>query len=211
MKFDPVPIASASLTQVHVARTHQGEKVVVKVQHMHMTDTIATDYATVELIVNTLHQLFPSFDYSKEHEHLLREADDSDLLTHHQQFITLCAQINVLLFFVLDTDHERLPHRWLSNSNIGKFEDTKKTSSVNQAIAEKELMAIVAFVRAYETTYQRQPETRIFLINGHRTKGENSNTQLKIYSKKRKAIETTGLQKTMQNETDMKTPTKKQK
>ncbi|XP_023743568.1 putative ABC1 protein At2g40090 [Lactuca sativa] len=62
-EFDPVPIASASLAQVHVARTHEGDKVAVKVQHMHMTDTAAADYATVELIVNTLHRIFPSFDY----------------------------------------------------------------------------------------------------------------------------------------------------
>lgn len=62
-EFDPVPIASASLAQVHVARTHEGQKVAVKVQHTHMTDTAAADYATVELIVNTLHQFFPSFDY----------------------------------------------------------------------------------------------------------------------------------------------------
>ncbi|XP_022891582.1 putative ABC1 protein At2g40090 isoform X1 [Olea europaea var. sylvestris] len=62
-EFDPVPIASASLAQVHVACTHEGEKVAVKVQHTHMTDTAAADYATVELIVNTLHRLFPSFDY----------------------------------------------------------------------------------------------------------------------------------------------------
>ncbi|XP_049410977.1 putative ABC1 protein At2g40090 isoform X1 [Solanum stenotomum] len=62
-EFDPVPIASASLAQVHVARMHDGQKVAVKVQHTHMTDTAAADYATVELIVNTLHQFFPSFDY----------------------------------------------------------------------------------------------------------------------------------------------------
>ncbi|CAI9762228.1 unnamed protein product [Fraxinus pennsylvanica] len=62
-EFDPVPIASASLAQVHIARTREGEKVAVKVQHTHMTDTAAADYATVELIVNTLHRLFPSFDY----------------------------------------------------------------------------------------------------------------------------------------------------
>ncbi|KAI3793219.1 hypothetical protein L1987_35835 [Smallanthus sonchifolius] len=78
-EFDPVPIASASLAQVHVARTHQGQKVAVKVQHMHMTDTAAADYATVELIVNTLHRLFPSFDYrwlvDEVHESLPKELD----------------------------------------------------------------------------------------------------------------------------------------
>ncbi|KAK8487241.1 hypothetical protein V6N11_013964 [Hibiscus sabdariffa] len=62
-EFDPEPIASASLAQVHVARTHDGQKVAVKVQHTHMTDTAAADQATVEFLVNTLHWLFPSFDY----------------------------------------------------------------------------------------------------------------------------------------------------
>ncbi|XP_010253873.1 PREDICTED: putative ABC1 protein At2g40090 [Nelumbo nucifera] len=62
-EFDPVPLASASLAQVHAACTHDGKKVAVKVQHTHMTDTAAADYATVELIVNTLHWLFPTFDY----------------------------------------------------------------------------------------------------------------------------------------------------
>ncbi|KAL5721058.1 hypothetical protein ACHQM5_013664 [Ranunculus cassubicifolius] len=62
-EFDHVPLASASLAQVHAARTHDGKKVAVKVQHTHMTDTAAADYATVELLVNTLNWLIPSFDY----------------------------------------------------------------------------------------------------------------------------------------------------
>lgn len=35
----------------------------IQVQHSHMTETAAADQATVELIVNTLHNFFPSFDY----------------------------------------------------------------------------------------------------------------------------------------------------
>ncbi|KAF1870413.1 hypothetical protein Lal_00003619 [Lupinus albus] len=72
-EFDPVPIASASLAQVHVARTHDGKKVAVKVQHTHLTDTAAADNATVEFIVNTLHKFFPNFDY----RWLIDEINDS--------------------------------------------------------------------------------------------------------------------------------------
>ncbi|KAL1336846.1 hypothetical protein HN51_031262 [Arachis hypogaea] len=72
-EFDPIPIASASLAQVHVAHTHDGQKVAVKVQHAHMTETAAADHATVELVVNTLHRFFPSFDY----RWLIDEINDS--------------------------------------------------------------------------------------------------------------------------------------
>ncbi|KAL9254112.1 putative ABC1 protein [Drosera capensis] len=60
-EFEHAPVASASLAQVHAARLQNGQTVAV--QHTHLTDTAAADYATVEFIVNTLHWLFPSFDY----------------------------------------------------------------------------------------------------------------------------------------------------
>ncbi|KAH0454578.1 hypothetical protein IEQ34_016502 [Dendrobium chrysotoxum] len=62
-EFDPVPLASASLAQVHAARTHDGKNVAVKVQHTHLTDTATADIATVTLIVNALNWCFPEFDY----------------------------------------------------------------------------------------------------------------------------------------------------
>ncbi|XP_077215011.1 ABC2 homolog 9 [Tasmannia lanceolata] len=79
VEFDPVPLASASLAQVHAARTHDGKRVAVKVQHAHMTDTVTVDCASVGLIVNTLHWCFPSFDYrwliDEIHESLPKELD----------------------------------------------------------------------------------------------------------------------------------------
>lgn len=62
-EFDPVPLASASIAQVHAAQTRDGKRVAVKVQHMHLTDTAVADIATVDLIVNFLHWCFPAFDY----------------------------------------------------------------------------------------------------------------------------------------------------
>ncbi|XP_044979810.1 putative ABC1 protein At2g40090 [Hordeum vulgare subsp. vulgare] len=62
-EFDPVPLASASLAQVHAATTHDGKKVAVKVQHDHLLDTSVIDIATVDLVVNALSYIFPTFDY----------------------------------------------------------------------------------------------------------------------------------------------------
>lgn len=79
LEFDRIPLASASLAQVHAAHTHDGRKVAVKVQHTHLTDTAAVDTATVELVVNILHWIFPAFDYrwliDEVHESLPKELD----------------------------------------------------------------------------------------------------------------------------------------
>ncbi|KAI5083093.1 hypothetical protein GOP47_0002836 [Adiantum capillus-veneris] len=71
--FDPIPLASASLAQVHVASTFEGEKVAVKVQHAHLTDTAAMDIVTVKLVVTAVHFLFPNYDY----RWLIAEVQDS--------------------------------------------------------------------------------------------------------------------------------------
>ncbi|GBG93072.1 hypothetical protein CBR_g58691 [Chara braunii] len=62
-EFDYSPVASASLAQVHVGKTHDGQKVAVKVQHGHLTDTATADIATVTLVVKLVHFLMPSVNY----------------------------------------------------------------------------------------------------------------------------------------------------
>jgi ubiquinone biosynthesis protein len=43
VEFDPTPLASASIAQVHTARLTSGERVVVKVQHPGITDRVVSD------------------------------------------------------------------------------------------------------------------------------------------------------------------------
>lgn len=57
--FDPKPIASASLAQVHVAYDKNGQKLAVKVQHPGLMDSAAADIAIVSFLVDVIKFCFP--------------------------------------------------------------------------------------------------------------------------------------------------------
>ncbi len=57
--FDEVPIASASLGQVHRACLRDGDCIVVKVQYPHIEEVIAADFRTLKFIVGILGFLYP--------------------------------------------------------------------------------------------------------------------------------------------------------
>jgi predicted unusual protein kinase regulating ubiquinone biosynthesis (AarF/ABC1/UbiB family) len=49
--FDPVPLGTASLAQAHVARTHDGAEVVVKVLHEGVAEAVDTDLAALQAML----------------------------------------------------------------------------------------------------------------------------------------------------------------
>jgi predicted unusual protein kinase regulating ubiquinone biosynthesis (AarF/ABC1/UbiB family) len=49
-EFEPMPLAAASIGQVHAARTHDGRDVVVKIQYPGVAEAIRADLANVELL-----------------------------------------------------------------------------------------------------------------------------------------------------------------
>eukprot|EP01031_Cornospumella_fuschlensis_P030613 gene30613-36989_t len=61
--FDPTPIASASLAQVHVAYK-DGKKYAVKVQHEGLLEGSSFDRMVITAIVDFIPLLFPAFNYS---------------------------------------------------------------------------------------------------------------------------------------------------
>ncbi len=60
--FETVPVASASLAQVHRARLHDGRRVAVKVQYPGIRRVVATDMAAFGFFVNLLARIEPMFD-----------------------------------------------------------------------------------------------------------------------------------------------------
>eukprot|EP00904_Undaria_pinnatifida_P013132 jgi/Undpi1/894/HiC_scaffold_10.g04358.m1 len=61
--FDAVPIASASLAQVHRAVGWNGEQLAIKVQHQGLRETSTGDVDAVTLVVGVVDSLFPKFSY----------------------------------------------------------------------------------------------------------------------------------------------------
>jgi predicted unusual protein kinase regulating ubiquinone biosynthesis (AarF/ABC1/UbiB family) len=78
-EFDPDPIASASIGQVHVARLHTGEKVAVKVQYPDIEEIVRTDLRALRRIFGLLGHFMPEwgFDtiYREIREMVLAELD----------------------------------------------------------------------------------------------------------------------------------------
>jgi predicted unusual protein kinase regulating ubiquinone biosynthesis (AarF/ABC1/UbiB family) len=89
-EWDPVPIAAASIGQVHRAITHDDVAVAVKVQYPGVDEAIAADFANYELFANTAAMLFPGADVGpvmeEFRERILEELDYRQEATNQRLF-----------------------------------------------------------------------------------------------------------------------------
>jgi predicted unusual protein kinase regulating ubiquinone biosynthesis (AarF/ABC1/UbiB family) len=90
-RFDRVPIASASIGQVHRARTHDGTEVAVKVQYPGVDQAVAADLENTDLLFNMMGMLFPGLDpapiVGELTERLLEELDYRNEAANQQLFV----------------------------------------------------------------------------------------------------------------------------
>lgn len=62
--IDPIPLATASIAQVHKGKLLDGREVVIKVQHEGVSDLLLQDLKNLETIGETIRYLDPDFDFS---------------------------------------------------------------------------------------------------------------------------------------------------
>lgn len=88
-EWDPVPIASASIGQVHRAITQEGEAVAVKVQYPGVADAIESDLRTNDALFGALRVMFPGIDtttITSELRDRLSEELDYELEAKNQRY-----------------------------------------------------------------------------------------------------------------------------
>ena len=88
--WDPVPIAAASIGQVHRAITRGGQAVAVKVQYPGVGDAVSSDLANMDLATFGLGRLFPNVDGealgAELRERLTEELDYTLEASNQRQF-----------------------------------------------------------------------------------------------------------------------------
>jgi glutamate-1-semialdehyde 2,1-aminomutase len=90
-EFNWTPLASASIAQVHLARTCGGERVAVKVVRMHVARSMRQNLRMLRFAALLIHWMIPRFrsinlpEKAREISRLLYEQTDMALEAHHQQ------------------------------------------------------------------------------------------------------------------------------
>ncbi len=88
-RWDPVPLAAASIGQVHAAVTHDGLAVAVKVQYPGVDRAVASDLENTDLLFNVMGMLFPGMDpkpiVAELRERLVEELDYRIEADHQQR------------------------------------------------------------------------------------------------------------------------------
>ncbi len=90
-RFDRVPLAAASIGQVHRARTHDGAEVAVKVQYPGVDEAVAADLENSDLLFQMMGVLFPGLDpkpiVEELRTRLIEELDYRNEAANQQLFV----------------------------------------------------------------------------------------------------------------------------
>lgn len=90
--FDPRPIASASIGQVHAATLHDGRRVAVKVQRPGLAELIALDMSLLKVFMHSIATLLPPTDLDTIVGEIERTLNEELDYRHEAQWMTTVRQ-----------------------------------------------------------------------------------------------------------------------
>jgi predicted unusual protein kinase regulating ubiquinone biosynthesis (AarF/ABC1/UbiB family) len=102
-EFEPTPIAAASLGQVHRARLHTGEEVVVKVQRPGLEQLFAMDFQIVSRLVRWIDRIVPT---ARHYDILAIHEEFSEILNREIDYVQ--EAMNADRFRHNFADHDRI-------------------------------------------------------------------------------------------------------
>jgi predicted unusual protein kinase regulating ubiquinone biosynthesis (AarF/ABC1/UbiB family) len=147
--FDPVPVASASLAQVHVAQLHDGRRVAVKVQHADIDEIVPLDLRAIKRILGIV-QLFTRVRGLESYHAEIRQ-----MIMEELDFLKEAEHIETIASHFATSTEVQLPAvvRELSTRRVLTTEFVSGTKVTN--IAELETLGIdrVALAERILTAY----------------------------------------------------------
>jgi len=147
-EFDPTPIASASLAQVHRARLHDGRQVAVKIQYLDIESNTREDLRTIKGLLSFYGFFFRIKGLGNIHEQfsqMIQEELDFRLEAQHIETIAANFAGNPQVLFpnvVHELSTERvLTTEFMQGVNIADLESLEKLGLDRQALAERVVAA----------------------------------------------------------------------
>src|SRR5512136_837694 len=147
-EFDKNPIASASLAQVHLARTHDGRQVAVKVQYLDIEATTKTDLQTIKRLLS-FYGFFLRIkglgNLHSQFSEMIKEELDFRLEAQHIETIAANFTGNPHVLFpkvIHELSTERvLTTEYMQGVNISDLEKLTELNIDRQALAERVVAA----------------------------------------------------------------------
>ncbi len=172
-QFDPVPIAAASLGQVHRAALHDGRSVVVKIQRPNIHEQIRDDFAALEEIAKVLQR---HTEFGQRHELLkvLEEFENSiahelDYRREAANLVTLATnlrefkRIRVPLPVDKYTTHKVLTMEYIEGTKITELSPLTPLDLDGRALAEELFQAYLKQVLLDGTFHADPHPGNVFL------------------------------------------------
>lgn len=177
-EFNPQPLASASLGQVHEAISEEGVRLAVKVQYPGIEDIVASDLKILKRIFRLLDWIFPQYNLQKTYREIrevLRDELDFQVEAQNLNLLknNLASEPSVVFpeVFAEYSTSRVLTLKFVEGVKISQVEQLKKIHVNPTEVAEK-IIHLYCKQIFIDGVYHADPHPGNFLVQAHEVEEE---------------------------------------